>query len=275
MDKERACEILGISLDHKENAKKAYLRLSKEKHPDMGGDPDEFLLIHEAYRKIVDMERPDSFRSDKVEFNVKVSLEEAVFGVTVQTHIRPQTASTTSLPESGKSAVYMDMLTVTETIPPMALLNEPIVKVYPGKFIGGADGELIVCYSLREHERYRLCADRSKALLSTGQSIPVLAALYGGVVEVETLFGSRKLNIRAGTNIGDSYVIRNHGPLGGLEVVISGMEMPVVEDPSSMEVDHTRQREVDEEDDTLRGNEDLASRIRTLIGSSSTSAPCM
>lgn len=273
MDKERACEILGISLDHKENAKKAYLRLSKEKHPDRGGDPDEFLLIHEAYKTIVDMERPDSFRSDKVEFNVKVGLEEAVFGVTVQTHIRPQTVSTTSLPEAGKSAVYVDMLTVTETIPPMALLKEPIVKTYPGKVIGGTDRELIVCYSLREHEKYRLCKDRDKALLSMEQSIPVLAALHGGVVEVETLFGPRKLNIRAGTNIGDSYVIRNHGPLGGLEVVISGIEMPVVDDPSTMEVDELRQREVDEEDRALEGNENMASRIRALRSSSSASSP--
>lgn len=273
MDKEHACEILGISLDHKENAKRAYLRLSKEKHPDRGGDPDEFLLIHEAYRTIVDMERPDPFRSDKVEFNVKVSLEEAVFGATVQTHIRPQTVSTTSLPESGRSAAYVDMLTVTEAIPPMALLKGPLVRAYPGKMVGGKDREMVVCYSLREHERYRLCADREKALLSVDQGIPVMAALHGGVVEVETLFGPRKLNIRAGTNIGDSYVIRNHGPLGGLEVVISGIEMPVVDDPSTMEVDDLRQREVDEEDRVLEDNESTAERIRALRSSSSASSP--
>lgn len=273
MNKERACEILGISLDHKENAKKAYIRLSREKHPDRGGDPEEFLLIHEAYKTIVEMERPDSFRSDKVEFNVKVSLEEAVFGVTVQTHIRPQTASTTSLPESGKSAVYIEMLTVTESIPPLALLKEPLVKTYPGKMIGGVERELVVCYSLREHERYRLCKDRNKALLSTDHSIPVLVALYGGVVEVDTLFGPRKLNIKAGTNIGDSYVIKNHGPLGGLEVVISGVEMPVVDDPSASEVEGQRQREVDEEDDLLARNEEEAARIRANGGQSSTSSP--
>jgi DnaJ-class molecular chaperone len=272
MDKERACEILGISLDHKENAKKAYLRLSKEKHPDRGGDPEEFLLIHAAYRTIVEMEKPDSFRTDKVEFNVKVSLEEAVFGVTVQTHIRPQTASTTSLPEAGKSAVYLDMLTVTETLPPMALLKEPLVKVYPGKLVGGSERELVVCYSLREHERYRLCRDRSRALLSVEQSIPVLVALHGGVVEVETMFGPRKLNVRAGTNIGDAYIIKNHGQLGGLEVVISGMEMPIVDDPSTLEVDELRQREVDEEDRILEGNAAAAEEIRSR-GPSSASSP--
>jgi DnaJ-class molecular chaperone len=266
MDKERACEILGISLDHKENAKKAYLRLSKEKHPDRGGDPEEFLRIHEAYKTIVEMEKPDAFRTDKVEFNVKVGLEEAVFGVTVQTHIRPQTASTTSLPEKGKSAVYMDMLTVTESIPPMSLLNGPIVKTYPGKMVGGSERELVVCYSLREHERYRLCKDKKKALLSVEQSIPVMAALQGGVVEVETMFGPRKLNIRAGTNIGDSYVIKNHGPLGGLEVVISGVEMPVVDDPSTLEVDELRQREVDEEDRILHENDAKADDIKRDLG---------
>jgi DnaJ-class molecular chaperone len=39
---EEAYEILGISSDPKENIKKAYLKMSKENHPDKGGDPENF-----------------------------------------------------------------------------------------------------------------------------------------------------------------------------------------------------------------------------------------
>jgi DnaJ-class molecular chaperone len=130
---------------------------------------------------------------------------------------------------------------------------------------------LLVCYSLKEHERYRLCKDKSKALLSVEQSIPVMVALQGGVVEVETIFGPRKLNIRAGTNIGDSYIIKNHGPLGGLEVVVSGIEMPTMDEIQTDEVVDLRQREIDEEDKMLEDNAKTAEEIRKR-GQSSTNS---
>lgn len=271
MEEKEAYEILGISPDHKENAKKAYLRLSKEKHPDKGGDPDEFLKIHEAYKTLVEVKKPEDYREERLDLKVGVSLEEAVFGVTVETHVKPQSVSSVMISE-GKAASYIEVMTITEKIPPLALLQKPIVKVYPKKLIGGKARDISVSYSLREHERYRICSDRSKALLSVDQQIPVMTAIQGGIVEVETMFGVRKLNVRAGTNVGDSYVIKNHGPLGGLEVVVSGLQMPVFVDSSNVEAENLRQCEVDEEDRTLEGNDVLAERIRSLGGLSSTSS---
>lgn len=265
MDKERACEILGISLDHKENAKKAYVRLSREKHPDRGGDPKEFLLIHEAYHAIVDSEKPDSFREEKLEFQIKVSLEEAVFGVTIETHIRPHAVSTVMLPCSAKATAHIDVLTVTEHIPPMRLLEKPMVVVYPEEVVRGSNRKIAISYSIREHEKYRVCQDRSRALLSMDFTVPVMVAIQGGIVEVETMFGPRKLNIKPGTNIGDSYLINNHGPLGTLEVVISGVEMPVINDSSSLEVECARQKEVDEEEKELVNNQQVAEELKKSV----------
>lgn len=262
MDKERACEILGVSLDYRENAKRAYLRLCKEKHPDKGGDPEEFLLIHEAYKTLVEVERPKEFREERIEFHIKVSLEEAVFGVVVETHIRPQTVSAFMIPTTDRAAAHVELLTITERIPPMVLFQKPMVVVYPSKMVRGTEREIAVQYSLREHDRYKICRDRSKALLSVDMSIPVLVALHGGVVEVDTMFGPRKLNIRPATNIGDRYYIQNHGPLGNLEVVISGVEMPVVGDPSALKVSDDRQAEVDKEDKELLANEEVAKSIK-------------
>lgn len=261
MEEKEAYEILGISPDQKENAKKAYLRLSKEKHPDKGGDPDEFLKINEAYKTLVEVKKPEDYREERLELKVGVSLEEAVFGVIVETHIKPQSVSSFMISE-GKATSYIEVMTITEKIPPLSLLQKPIVKVYPKKLIGGKARDISVSYSLKEHERYRICSDRSKALLSVDQQIPVMTAIQGGIVEVETMFGVRKLNVRAGTNIGDSYVIKNHGLLGGLEVVVSGFQMPVVVDSSENEVEQKRQKEVDEEDSELEKNRKDAERIQ-------------
>lgn len=50
MSKKDYYEILGIPKDSSESdIKKAYRKLAKEKHPDMGGDEDEFKQIAEAY----------------------------------------------------------------------------------------------------------------------------------------------------------------------------------------------------------------------------------
>jgi len=266
MDKERACQVLGISLDQKENAKLAYLRLSREKHPDRGGDPEEFLLIHEAYRTLVEVDKPDEFRKDKLEFHVKVSLEEAVFGVTLDTHIRPMSISSVLLPAAGKSAAHIEVVTVTQRIPPMELLKGPIVVEYPGNFFGGEDRSVAISYSLREHGRYRLCSDRSKALLSVEEAVPVLVALNGGIVEVETMFGPRKLHIKAGTNIGDSYVINNHGPLGNLEVVVSGIVMPPAAASAEDPEQERMRKEVEEEEAALRANREAADKLKAERG---------
>ena len=263
MDRQKACEILGIGEDIKESAKKAYLRLSMEKHPDKGGDPAEFLALHEAYKTLVEMDAPDQVRQEKVDFEVKVSLEEAVFGVTVETHVRPSTIATMSLPSPGKSAVRIEILTIVEKIQPIELLKAPYSSTYPGQVIGGISRDIMISYSVREHHRYKMCQDRSMGLLAVEERVPVLMALNGGIIEVETLFGPRKLHIKAGTNIGDSYVIREHGLLGGLEVIVVGFDMPEVDGSALAEEETKRQREVEEEERLLESNRLLIEKLKS------------
>lgn len=263
MNREKACEILGISEDMKETAKKAYIRLSKEKHPDKGGDPAEFLLLHEAYKTLVEMEAPDQVRQENVDFEVKVSLEEAVHGVTVETHVRPSMIATMALPSPDKAAAMVEILTIVEKIPPVVLLKDCMSVAYPGQKIGGILRDIMIRYSVREHGRYRLCTNKSKGLLSVEERVPVLMALNGGIMEVETLFGPRKLHIKAGTNIGDSYVIRRHGPLGGLEVVVVGFEMPEIDGMSLAEEESKRQREVEEEERLLEEHRALIEKLKS------------
>lgn len=263
MNREKACEILGISEDLKETAKKAYIRLSKEKHPDKGGDPAEFLMIHEAYKTLVEMEAPSQIREESVDFEVKVSLEEAVYGVTVETHVRPSTIATMALPDPEKTSAMVEILTIVEKLPPVELLKGSIHVIYPEQRIGGTLRDITIRYTVREHPRYKPCFDKSKGLLSVEERIPVLMALNGGIIEVETLFGPRKLHIKAGTNIGDSYLIRRHGSLGGLEVVVAALEMPEVDGKSVAEEESKRQKEVEDEERLLEENGLLTERLRT------------
>jgi DnaJ-class molecular chaperone len=263
MNREKACEILGISEDLRETAKKAYIRLSKEKHPDKGGDPAEFLLLHEAYKTLVEMEAPNPIRQDNVDFEVKVSLEEAVHGVMVETHIIPSMIATMALPTPEKTTARAEILTVLEKLPPVQLLLDSISVTYPEQKIGGILRDITIRYKVKEHHRYKPCLDKSKGLLCVEERVPVLMALNGGIIEVDTLFGPRKLHIKAGTNIGDSYVIKKHGPLGGLEVVIAGLEMPEVDKQAFVEEESKRQKEVEEEERLLEENKLIAEQLKS------------
>ena len=85
MNKKEAMEILGLSEDMAENIKRSYLRMSRENHPDVGGDPDLFKKINEAYVVLSEMAPPEPVRQEILDLNVDVSLEEAIFGVVIET----------------------------------------------------------------------------------------------------------------------------------------------------------------------------------------------
>ena len=93
MNRNEALEVLGLSDDMAENIKKSYLRLSRENHPDAGGDPELFKKINRAYLILTEVERPSESRQEALHLNVQVSLEEAIFGVVLETHVRPTTIS--------------------------------------------------------------------------------------------------------------------------------------------------------------------------------------
>ena len=101
------------------------------------------------------------------------------------------------------------------------------------QMIEGSERTINMTYSIREHERYKPHKNKNIGLLEVEESVPVTTALYGGTIEVKTLYGIRKLYIRPGTEIGAMYEIKNHGHLGSLLVRISAMNMPIVHDPDA------------------------------------------
>jgi DnaJ-class molecular chaperone len=261
MEREEAMRLLGLSEDMAENIKKAYLRLSRENHPDTGGDPETFKKINEAYTLLTEVSPPEPSRQEVLNLNVHVSLEEAIFGVVLETYVRPTAVSSTPMIGSEKSSAHVQVIAVVERIPPLILLRSGQLSFsHKNQMLNGCPRTINLTYSIRPHERYAPHPDKTKGLLEVEESVSVVTALYGGTIEVKTLYGVRKLYIRPGTNIGDLYEIKNHGPLGSLMVKISGMIMPVVHDMDSdpLAVEDKAKKEIEEEEKEIARNKGLA-----------------
>lgn len=258
MTREEALKILGLSDDMAENIKKSYLRLSRENHPDAGGDPEIFKKINEAYVSLTEVSQPEPNRQEELHLNVQVSLEEAIFGVVLETHIRPSTISSRPMIGDSKSSAHIQVVTVVENIPPMILLrNEALTFSHKDQILDGSPRTIHISYSIKPHDRYKPHQDKSRAMLEVEETVPVTTALYGGTIEVKTLYGIRKLFIRPGTDIGDIYEIKNHGQLGSLMVKISSMSMPVIHDmDSSAKVMEEKARlEIEKEEREIAANQ--------------------
>lgn len=267
MTKEEAMKILELSDDMAENIKRSYLRLSRENHPDIGGDADLFKKIHEAYLTLTEISPSDPTRQEALSLNVEVSLEEAIFGVVLETHIRPTLLSSKPMIGENKSSTNVQVLTVVEKIPPMMLLQlGSLAFSHKNQMLNGSPRTVNITYSIKMHDRYKPHSDKKKALLEVEETIPVTTALYGGIIEVKTLYGIRKLFIKPGTDIGDTYEIKNHGNLGSLVVRISGMSMPVIHeiDSSSNAMVKKANEEIEKEEREIENNI-KASGVRKIL----------
>lgn len=257
MKKEEAMKILDLSNDMAENIKKSYLRLSRENHPDIGGDPELFKKINEAYLVLTEISPSDQARHEPLSLNIEVSLEEAIFGVVLETHLKPTLLSSKPLIGDKKSTVYAQIITIIENIPPMILLQiGSLTFSHKNQILNGSPRDVNITYSIKIHDRYKPHENKKKALLEVEESVPVTTALYGGTIEVETLFGIRKLFISPGTDVGDYYEIQNHGNLGSLMVKISALKMPIVQelDSSSNKMQKKINEEIKKEEQEIKEN---------------------
>lgn len=274
MTEEEAYKILELSSKHSENIKNSYLKLSKKHHPDKGGDPEIFLKINKAYSLLTDVKAKEEYRKETIEANVEVSLEEAIFGVIVETNIRQKVVSTILIAE-GKSKSNINVNTFVTKIPPKILLKQSRYQViYEQQLIGSVERDVKIVFTIKEHERYKPSIDKKIGLLMVEEKIPTLIALNGGIVEIETLYGLRKIHIKPRTKIGDIYIIKNHGELGGLLIKILDLIMPEEEEFSEEQkkINEIWQKEVELEEKQLIDNEKIKKEIQNGKFSSSSSS---
>jgi len=209
---------LGLSgVEDLSKIKKAYREKALASHPDRGGSEAEFRRIHHAYKMLTD----PSYRHKEEEVNrpvaieVYITLEQAVFGVIVNNEVSKAFKASDSMPEAQAQT---QLFTFRHHVKGWA--GRPIV-INESVPIGKITKSIKFVYLVSEHQRYK---PHPRGMV-VNETIDVMTALKGGAIEVQTLFGVKKVRIKPGTNVGDEYAISHHH-LGVLIVRISGIKVP-------------------------------------------------
>lgn len=210
-----------------EEIKKNYRALVRKYHPDNPntGDPDKFREIHHAYKMLTDpsysyKEEP---KIQPIILKTSIKIEQAVFGslfVHELTKVNPAVQKEGT--EEPEATVRHTALELIDKIP-KGTLKFPHAVVRNNMDFDNQKITIIVTYNLEEHPYYKVSPDGQ---MYVNLELEPMQALKGTKVEIQTLFGLRKLRIPAGTVPGDSFLIKKHGHLDPLMVKISDIRYP-------------------------------------------------
>lgn len=210
--------ILGVGRDaNADEIKRAYRKLAREHHPDLGGDPDRFRQIQQAYDQINNgsqnphsTQTPPGFdhfqelfhnlgvrfewhgrpqRNGNLEIQVELSVADTITGTTRDLQIN----------ENGNSrTIKIDI--------PRGLYTGDVVK-YSG--MGGTQnpqlpaGDLFVRVNITPPNGYRF----EQGSLHTNQSIPLWQALLGTTITIQDPLGG-DLAVKVPAGIGTGTILR-------------------------------------------------------------------
>lgn len=262
-------KVLGIGPNPTpEETKKSYRALVRIYHPDNPntGDAEKFKEIHHAYKMLTDpsysyKEEP---KIQPIILKTSIKLEQAVFGslfVHELTKINP--AIQKEDVKESKSTVKHTIIELIDRIPKGTLVFPHAIMRNNVDF-DGQKITIIITYSLEEHSYYKVAPDGQ---VFVNLELEPMQALKGAKIEIQTLFGVRKLRIPAGTVPGDSFLIKKHGHLNPLMVKISDIKYPRKSEMknnhsySSLNIDWINEEELDtKEQEDL---DDLFNKLKT------------
>jgi curved DNA-binding protein len=225
-----------------EEIKSAYKKLVKKHHPDLGGDPEEFKRINEAYEKLSNPQPQQQFNNESsFSFNFDPSDMESMFSAIFGGNRRPKNrdiklAVTISLEDLAKA----EPLTINYN-----LLNGQTasaeIYIHPGVEHGAAikypqlgdnslsgipRGDLIIYVKVLNHHKF----ERDGLNLKHTIIVDTLDLILGKQIEIETI--QKKpilLNIPAGTNPNTTLNVAGYGlsdpqigKSGNLYIVVKG-----------------------------------------------------
>lgn len=227
MDSESFRKILGVnSSSTPGEIKKSYKALVRRYHPDNSdtGNEDKFREIHHAYKMLTDASYAykETPKIQPVILKTSITLEQAVFGFTV---VNQLTKLNVCVNKEGavESEVNHKVIELIDVIP-KGTLKFPHAVMRSGVDFGGGDKLTVIStYLLEDHPYYKVTPEGQ---IYINIEIEALQAMKGAKIDVETLFGTRKLRVPAGTVPGDSLLIKKHGHLPPLMVKISGIKYP-------------------------------------------------
>jgi curved DNA-binding protein CbpA len=213
--------------------KKAFREKVNITHPDKGGSKEEFCQIVHAYKLLTDEEYryKDKLNEEPIIIKVNISLEQALFGSTIEHHITRKIIEVSHDKQDDPHTFRTDSFinTIVTKIPPNTLTS-PIEFTFKQMHFGhGTTRDVIIKCYVKEHERYKFHANNC---LLVEEVIPLVTALRGGKIEVQTLFGIKTLRIPAGTKLGDELKLINKKQkrLGVLIIKIKDIKFPDLAD---------------------------------------------
>lgn len=245
--------------------KKNYKALVRKYHPDNPdtGDADKFREIHHAYKMVTDPSYAykDEKKDQPIVLKTSVTIHQAVFG-SVFVHKLTKMNYGAKKEDSENVEVNHVVAELVDSIP-KGTLKFPHAVVRNNVDFGGQKMTVIASYMLEEHEYYKVNSEG----MFVNIEIEAIQALKGAKVEVQTLFGIRKLRIPAGTVPGDTFTIKKHGHLDPLIVKISNIKYPrkaqmqSSSDYSSLDINWSNEEEMDKKE-----QEDLDELFNKLGG---------
>lgn len=192
--------------------KKAWKKKCSEHHPDLGGDPTEFVKVTHAYKMLTDPsyrhkeerrvspETPDI----NIRMTIPVTFEEAFFGREINVCF-----NRVELGNDFKPIIKdeQELLNVHFTLPRGCFDGHQVKEAGLGLKHGDVTGDLIINVAPMRHPRFiPVGAD-----IQTLEKITLDVMLKGGEVEVQTMYGLRTLKVPHGTQPGAKLKIKRCG----------------------------------------------------------------
>lgn len=195
------------TLDH---IKKAYRDLSKQHHPDAGGDPAMFRLIKHAYEMLTNPEYRDTeekkHRKLPLDFvlSIPISFEEAFFGTEAVVSFNQL-----EMDEEAKVIVKKDLEVFAAVIQYPKGHMTGYEHVIPGAGLRHKDqlGNLILNFIVKQHPKFQCDGQNIIAV----EKVDLELMVAGGILEVQTMYGIKEVRLWPGTVPGQQYKIKGCG----------------------------------------------------------------
>lgn len=193
-----------------EEIRKAWRKKCRESHPDLGGSPDIFMAVMNAYKMITDphyrLKENKYIKELTFKITVSTNFEEAFFGNKIILNYNriyldynlEQIPSTTIEP-----------LSVMVSIPPGSTAGLSFVEKGKGYVCGSQIGDAQVEVVVRSNLRY----SQQDIDILCDEDVPLDIMLMGGEITVDTLWGQKLVWVPPGTSMGDRIKI----PYSGVE----------------------------------------------------------
>lgn len=202
-----ALAVFGLTAEASmDEIKKAYHKLALKFHPDVNPDAKEvFLSIQYAYEFLTnpDFKHQETYQQSVPHVTIRqtITFEEGFFGTNF---ICTFSFAEPEVLEEEKFLYNIEPVVVV--VPPGTARME---MVYPGKGIekNGIRSSVIIHIEQETHPFFRM---QGKDINIT-KALPLDTLLCGGKIEVETMYGLRKLKVKPGTPPGSKLLIPNVG----------------------------------------------------------------